>query len=75
MRVTLDDDDTFKFDGKVRIVVRDVSCSIEDWEKLQAYVAAANEAFDALELYCDEKYPAHAYGTLFKDILQKVGDQ
>lgn len=78
MRVTLDDDGHVYFDDQRAGSIDDTDLRIVDYEKLQAYIAAANEAFDAMQAYCNRldrgNFPALLYYEKFADILQKVGD-
>lgn len=81
MRVTLDDDGHVYFDDQRAGSIDDTDLRIVDYEKLQAYIAAASEAFDALSSYNltfegdqDFDFPSGVFYHLFSGILHKVGD-
>lgn len=80
MRVTLDDDAQFIFHtSEYGDVKQGTSTDMSQisFDKLQAYIAAANEAFDAIAEIMSDPYlmPKRPYFLVkFSDILQKVGD-
>lgn len=81
MRVTLDDDAQFIFHtSEYGDVKQGTSTDMSQisFDKLQAYIAAANEAFDAMQIFVNwvdnKEIRSNRTYNEFKDILEKVGD-